>query len=154
MVTMFLGGLWHGANWTFVAWGMYHGLLLVLYNQLAPWWNPLPRSVRQVLTFFLVAIGWVFFRAADWTVAMSMLKAMFTPVTGEAFAHAEVFLPILAVAAAWAMLGKNAFAWHRSFAWSPRTACLLAAALGACVAIIMGGQNSPFCIFSSKDTRL
>jgi len=147
MVTMFIGGLWHGANWTFVAWGLYHGLLLILYNQLAPWWNPLPRVVRQLLTFFLVAMGWVFFRAADWTVALAILTAMFTPVAGQALPHVEVFLPILALAALWAMAGKNAFAWHQSFVWSPRVACALAAVFGGGVAVIMGEHNAPFLYF-------
>src|SRR5215203_462485 len=54
MLTMLIGGLWHGAAWTFVVWGMYHGLLLVAYRLGARWWNPLPAGVRQISMFFFV----------------------------------------------------------------------------------------------------
>ena len=62
-VVMLLGGLWHGANWTFVAWGAYHGLFLSLDKLFAGWtaWR-LPRVLAVPLTFLLVTAGWVFFR--------------------------------------------------------------------------------------------
>ena len=65
---MLLGGLWHGANWTFIAWGAYHGLLLAIERMFGVGRNA-DRSrlilvlPRIVLTFCLVCIGWVFFRA-------------------------------------------------------------------------------------------
>jgi D-alanyl-lipoteichoic acid acyltransferase DltB (MBOAT superfamily) len=69
MLTMLLGGLWHGANWKFAIWGGYHGALLAVERALRPWLAPrLPRALyplRVVATFVLVSVGWVFFRAAD-----------------------------------------------------------------------------------------
>ena len=65
MLTMLIGGLWHGANWTFVAWGGYHGLLLVAYRMAPRIWDALPHVVAQLVMFVLVLIGWVFFRAPD-----------------------------------------------------------------------------------------
>lgn len=70
MITMFLGGLWHGAGFFFILWGLYHGLLLVLYR-LVPIDGYLIRLLGQrlgraaaILVFFhLVCIGWIFFRA-------------------------------------------------------------------------------------------
>ncbi len=68
LITMLLGGLWHGANWTFIAWGAYHGLLLAIERMFGVGRNA-DRSrlilvlPRIVLTFGLVCIGWVFFRA-------------------------------------------------------------------------------------------
>ena len=69
MLTMLLGGLWHGASWNFVIWGGYHGALLGLervvgrkHFQEQPHWLAYP--FRAVVTFVLVCIGWVFFRAA------------------------------------------------------------------------------------------
>jgi D-alanyl-lipoteichoic acid acyltransferase DltB (MBOAT superfamily) len=87
MVTMLLGGLWHGAGWTFVVWGGLHGLLLVvhgLWRQLlearAPGWAergvPGTRALSWLLTFTAVVVGWVFFRAADLPTALSMLQGM------------------------------------------------------------------------------
>jgi alginate O-acetyltransferase complex protein AlgI len=75
-MTMLLGGLWHGANWTFVAWGAYHGLALVFYNRFAKNRRPLPRFVSIGLTFLVVVIGWVLFRADSLHQAGEVLAAM------------------------------------------------------------------------------
>lgn len=64
-LTMFLGGLWHGASWMFVLWGVFHGLLLVIYLPLAKAISDFPLFSRQLLFFHLVCIGWIFFRAED-----------------------------------------------------------------------------------------
>ncbi len=61
LITMLLGGLWHGANWTFVIWGGYHGVLLILDRVMEPWWKSIPRVVYQLATFFAVVAGWVLF---------------------------------------------------------------------------------------------
>jgi alginate O-acetyltransferase complex protein AlgI len=85
MATMLLGGLWHGANWTFVFWGFYHGLLLVLQRVcrlplwLAGW---AARPVWIVATFLGVCIGWVFFRAQSFTDAGALLTRMAWPTAG------------------------------------------------------------------------
>ena len=86
MITMALGGLWHGAGWTFVLWGMLHGLYLVINHgwhalrvrlghdlKRSTWWG---RACACLVTFVAVVIGWVLFRAADLTAAVAMLKAM------------------------------------------------------------------------------
>ena len=65
MLTMVLGGLWHGANWTFAAWGTWHGLLLILHQATATRWERLPPLWQRNVTFVLVTLGWVFFRADD-----------------------------------------------------------------------------------------
>ena len=75
-VTMLLGGLWHGASWTFVIWGAFHGGLLVLYNLgvvRVPW---LPRRVAVALTFLAVVVGWVMFRATSTREAFHIYVAM------------------------------------------------------------------------------
>ncbi len=72
MITMLLGGLWHGAAWTFVAWGFFHGLIIVATHYFGSlrtfsgFANSTSRSVallKWALTFYLVLIGWVLFRA-------------------------------------------------------------------------------------------
>lgn len=81
-VVFVLTGLWHGAAWTFLVWGCYHGLLLI--TERATGWTkdpfrPVPRMARRAVTLVLVVIGWVPFRAADMPHALSMLGHMFTP---------------------------------------------------------------------------
>jgi alginate O-acetyltransferase complex protein AlgI len=83
LITMTLGGLWHGASWTFVFWGVLHGVFLVIhryfhdYCKSQPRWERALRSVpgtllRMLLTFTCVAVGWVFFRAATFGTAFTL----------------------------------------------------------------------------------
>lgn len=75
-LTMFLGGLWHGANWTFAIWGAWHGGLLAIERYLGIS-SSSKRSVLYVpLTLVLVMIGWVFFRAENVSSAFAMLSGM------------------------------------------------------------------------------
>ena len=64
-VVWLLTGLWHGASWSFIAWGAYYGLLLILekfvLHKLLP---KIPKWIRHILTLLIVVVGWVFFRAA------------------------------------------------------------------------------------------
>lgn len=85
MITMLLGGLWHGANWTFIAWGVFHGAILCIYRYVEGERPAEPsqmglsvRVLRTLLMFHLTCIGWLFFRAATITQAGSMLWRMFT----------------------------------------------------------------------------
>ena len=83
MITMLLGGLWHGAAWTFVVWGGLHGLYLVLERFLKQWfgagalWRRLPvRLLLAGITYLCVCVTWVFFRAQSFTAAGHMLAGM------------------------------------------------------------------------------
>lgn len=78
LITMILGGLWHGANWTFVAWGFLHGLGLAINHtkrRLLPHLK-IPGCVSWVITFHFVAFGWVFFRAPDFKSAIRILDGV------------------------------------------------------------------------------
>ncbi|MEN6327467.1 MAG: MBOAT family O-acyltransferase [Syntrophomonas sp.] len=86
---MSISGLWHGAAWTFVAWGMYHGVLLILHNiykrmkvaeRLAKSaGSSILKAISILFTFHLVAVGWVFFRATDLKTALHMVTSMLNP---------------------------------------------------------------------------
>ncbi len=91
MLTMLLGGLWHGAAWTFVAWGGLHGAYLAAERWLKPRVGHLPlwrtlagKLMLALLTYFLVNLTWVFFRAGDFAQAMRMLRSMLLVDTGGA----------------------------------------------------------------------
>ena len=84
VIVMFLGGLWHGAAWTFVVWGLLHGSYLVIervfriFFEEKPWAGTLPvRLLAGFATYVAVCIAWVFFRASDFTIASRMLTGMF-----------------------------------------------------------------------------
>jgi D-alanyl-lipoteichoic acid acyltransferase DltB (MBOAT superfamily) len=106
-VTMLLGGLWHGAGWTFVIWGGLHGLYLIanhgwraLRRRLGPGASastPLTRLLAWAVTFLAVLVAWVFFRAPDLATALSILGSM-TGLGGPAEAAASA--PALAGAGA------------------------------------------------------
>ena len=93
-ITMVIGGLWHGASWLFVLWGAWHGLLLVFHklfmrlqgNRKDKPANKVAHVLGVLLTFHLVAIGWVFFRADSLTVVGEMASQIATQF------HPEVFM--------------------------------------------------------------
>jgi D-alanyl-lipoteichoic acid acyltransferase DltB (MBOAT superfamily) len=87
MLTMLLGGLWHGASWNFVIWGGYHGALLGLERAMGVrgerrGWKLLD-PIRAALTFGLVTISWVFFRASTLHASIDIIGRMFTGAHGH-----------------------------------------------------------------------
>ncbi|MEA1929217.1 MAG: MBOAT family O-acyltransferase [Candidatus Auribacterota bacterium] len=97
-ITMFLGGLWHGAAWTFITWGIYQGFLLIIYKKIKPFLGKVrtPKSqsgiyislfIRIIFFFNLTCLGWLFFRANSMSQAWYMFQGIilnfqFVPGTG------------------------------------------------------------------------
>ncbi len=95
MGTFIIGGIWHGAGWTFVFWGFLHGIALVIQRA----WNQLGFKLwtwlAWLITFNFVNIAWVFFRAKEWDDAVKVLSGMFglnTIIVSEKFAVKLSFL--------------------------------------------------------------
>lgn len=131
MITMLLGGIWHGANWTFVFWGLYHGVLLCLYR-IAGWEKERPLSAfargwRIVLMFHLVCFGWLLFRAESMRQVGTFLHLMATDwrVTPDAVSMllliAFYALPLYLFEYWTGVRAKNSLALLRS-AWPARAA--------------------------------
>lgn len=76
MLTFLIGGLWHGAGWTFVFWGFLHGAGLVVHRLWTGAGGRLPRWAAWLLTFNFVNVAWVFFRATTWDDALKVLSGM------------------------------------------------------------------------------
>jgi alginate O-acetyltransferase complex protein AlgI len=74
-ITMLLGGLWHGANWTFVIWGALHGAVLAINHFWLKLGIALPALVCWALTFLMATIAWIFFRASTFGRAWAILGA-------------------------------------------------------------------------------
>lgn len=103
-VVFFCTGLWHGANWTFIIWGLYHGLFSMLEESVAVL-QKIPKWITYIFTMILVCIGFVIFRAATIGQGLYMIRQMFTglPDTRESmsFAISQLtpwFLTMLAAA--------------------------------------------------------
>ncbi|PLW76571.1 MBOAT family O-acyltransferase [Cohaesibacter celericrescens] len=98
VITMTLTGVWHGASMTFVVWGALNGLQMALERLIKRAWRkrkPVPRLLRQLFTFHLVALLLVLFRASDFSMAFGVLKGLFSPssiamVSGDLLANASV----------------------------------------------------------------
>ena len=90
IIVFALSGIWHGANWTFLVWGLYHGLFIVLDKAgLVRLTERLPKIFNAIITFVLVMIGWVFFRSDTIGQAVQFIGAMLglaqTPPPGAIF---------------------------------------------------------------------
>jgi alginate O-acetyltransferase complex protein AlgI len=102
MITMVLGGLWHGAAWTFVAWGALHGSGQVVghlrrSSRVARGLDPLPDgagrvAVQRIITFHIVCLGWIFFRADSFSTAVTLIGRLFT-----AWGRAPLVTPLVVV---------------------------------------------------------
>ena len=102
MITMVLGGLWHGASWTFVIWGAVHGAGISFLHLLrkSSFRVRIPAWLGVVLTFNFVTLAWVFFRAPDFRAAVGVLSAPFTrtwPEAGHFMAHNYFFIGLMVV---------------------------------------------------------
>jgi D-alanyl-lipoteichoic acid acyltransferase DltB (MBOAT superfamily) len=105
MLTMLLGGLWHGASWTFIAWGGLHGLYLVIERFLknivpeSDIWTRLPSQMLfALITFIAVAFAWVFFRTDSFTQAFTIISSMLNLSVGIPTVAIERFYVVMTFA--------------------------------------------------------
>src|SRR6185369_15550115 len=79
IITMLLGGFWHGAGWTFVLWGAIHGALITINHAWRSIWRgpPVPAAVGWAMTFFAVALAWVPFSSNDLPATWRMYAGLF-----------------------------------------------------------------------------
>jgi alginate O-acetyltransferase complex protein AlgI len=155
MITMLLGGLWHGASWNFVAWGGLLGLALCAEHAMPA--NGLQRAsaflrawelFHWARTMLIVLISWVFFRATDFTVAFAFLRKMFGLTGGAHWLYTPFFIitPFLFAAHA---IGRRYEQRRQTFAFAPGTIYLPALYLTAILALLLfaPSDSSPFIYF-------
>jgi alginate O-acetyltransferase complex protein AlgI len=161
VITFVLVGFWHGAEWTFLLWGLYHGSLLLLERLIGQ--RPVGDGtvslvvVRRAVVVLLVMVGWVFFRAESVPDAFRYLQAMFTPtdfamdprvndaLTNQALlvligASVIFLLPRRFVIGRWLAAGRT---WP---AWAGRVV-VVGALLPLALAFVVSGTFSPFLYF-------
>ncbi len=156
MLTMLIGGLWHGASWTFVVWGGLHGAYLIgerVFEKLfeaAPWRSTAgARMAGMVLTFVLVCIAWVFFRASSFSQAFAIIESMFGAGHGKRALDPSNY-PLIGLAMG-AVLATHWFMRERSLeevvARTPWYVRSIALAIMIVSIIIMQGQDRAFIYF-------
>lgn len=154
MLTMLIGGLWHGANWTFVAWGGLHGFFLAVERALgigrnqaaagSPIWHGFKRVGLTFLTFHLAVFAWIFFRAANFTQAFDFIRGI---LRCNNLAAVGV-LPLLVAAAILAIdVPQNAAGEHTVFLRTPWWIQSPAYAALCFALILFGGRETPFIYF-------
>ena len=103
-ITMVIGGIWHGANWTFILWGAMHGFLQMIYQVWAA--NPnnkdrIPRPLAIGITFICIVMTWIPFRSATWDGAMSIFAACFNFTSGAGTHLTDPFAVVFWIAVGW-----------------------------------------------------
>jgi len=140
-VTMLLGGLWHGAGWTFVLWGAAHGLGLavgVLWRRFVP--LTLPSAVGWALTFVIVMLTWILFRAPNLDVAL----AMFAALAGDPGFTTQQGWRLIGVAAACAILVPPSYRVAQWLTEEPRKLAALALGVTAIIILVQLGRDTAY----------
>ena len=150
LLTMLIGGLWHGASWNFVLWGGLHGSVLAAERQLVP---AMPRNrpmrwLARATVFHFVCLGWIFFRARTLPEALAMLAALSNWKWNHNYTAALAYLsicvlPMLAIDLCLEWTKEEYPTQHASFQWQ------LAAAAAAVILIAFGSayESAPFVYF-------
>ena len=147
LISMGLCGLWHGAGWTFVAWGLMHGGGLIACRAWQKKGFPLPAALSWTLTMLFVLVGWVLFRSPDFATAGNMLTGMVG--LGSGLAPTVTIKPVLAGAIAASVLIPSTQrlvegGWLRPVAYQAVGIALL---LLVCVLVVGQGQPTAFIYF-------
>ena len=150
-VVMLLGGLWHGASWTFLLWGAYHGGLLAL-ERLCGERNAFPvapRIVQRVLVLLVVMYGWVLFRCSSFSDIVVYTKNLFGGggLHGDISAYIQQPLSLVAIlcAAVIALFMKNTWELNLKVTWW--TFLWMTALFAISLCVIMVNSSSPFLYF-------
>ncbi|MEX0746141.1 MAG: MBOAT family protein [Phycisphaeraceae bacterium] len=154
MLVMVLGGLWHGASWNFVIWGTIHGGWLALERMQGKdsAYRHLPRPLRVAVTFLIVMLAWVFFRADDLPAALAHLAAMFalsTPGEAAGLIGGAIYDPFHALTVTLAGVvvwtAPQSWDWTRRLSWIKIVICLLL--LWSALAMLEAQAYNPFIYF-------
>ena len=147
MVTMLLGGLWHGASWTFVIWGGVHGSLIALEQlriKLLPNMATLPLALRRLWVLNFVAGAWILFRAQDLDEVAKIVNGLWAPTNWGSFVP-EMAWPLLLIACAILLHPFDSVARIRLISRKlPKPVILTVSvmALAICVALSIGNPGT------------
>lgn len=141
MATMILGGLWHGASWSFALWGFIHGTLLVAHHRCQDTWDSWPVSVQRGVTFAGVCLAWVPFRARTIQEAFGWYGALFGVNGAYVGAVSPILVGYVLIGLLVALQLRNAYRGTLE-RFSPLRAALLG--VGTAIAVVRMGTSSSF----------
>ena len=146
LAVFLLTGLWHGANWTFVVWGLFHGFFLLL-EEFVPRLKKLPKVLGQLYTLLVVTLGFVVFRADSLAAAWQYFGCMFG--AGARIPDVSQLTPYFMVMLAAAVLGACPLAdrFKHKKRWEPIRFVLAFLLLVWCMIRLAGGSYNPFIYF-------
>jgi len=146
MITFLLGGLWHGAGWTFIFWGFLHGFALIIYSL---WRNigfKLWNWFAWFLTFNFINISWVFFRAEEWSDAINIISSMFSYDTQNIN---PIWIGFILLAFFVVLTFKNSMSYLEKFCFTKKYVLFMAFLLtSSFIAIRLIGEQSEFLYFN------
>jgi alginate O-acetyltransferase complex protein AlgI len=139
---MLIGGLWHGASWSFVLWGGLHGGALIinrLWSRYMPRDRRLPPLLAWAITFAFTVVVWLPFRAPDWHTAMIYARGLIGQGSGTAHWPYVPAIIVLAVVAIWHIAYRFAPRWKKSLAGfrHPERFWQMGAVLAAILSLIL-----------------
>lgn len=151
IITMVLGGLWHGANWTFIVWGSLHGGILAVERFFKNRnLNLIPRFLHLPITFMVVCIGWIYFRSHSVAEANLWISKIFFlnpdlswDLVHIPLKHKDRFFVVLVISFFAAFFTKNT--WEKQFPPTVKRAILLAFLFVLCLTFM--NEESPFLYF-------
>lgn len=152
LLTMAIGGMWHGANWTFLAWGLIHGIVLSIERFFKDHGLNFKgfKYLKWLATFFIVNLAWIFFRAPDFKTAFQWLEKVFflnPNITWDLLSiperHQDRYFFALAIGFVGALFLKNT--WEISFRPTIGRAAILGILFALCLMYM--GDESPFLYF-------
>lgn len=154
LVVMLLGGFWHGASWTFLVWGAIHGGWLALERRWGKtsFYHRAPAALRVLVTFVIVDLAWVFFRAADLPSALRYIRALAglgDGAAGSVLVRATLYSPVhaIAIAAAAAVAFLGVSTWDLSKRVTPLRAALSMGLFAWSIVALSGQGFNPFLYF-------
>jgi alginate O-acetyltransferase complex protein AlgI len=151
---MLLGGLWHGAAWTFLIWGGIHGAMLIFerMRDKTAFWDKMPRALQTATTFLILLVAWVFFRSGDLPSAFQYCASMFGASGLEGgggvlrgVLSQPYYLGTFLVAAAATWMLPQAWDWTRSLTW-PKAAAVVVL-LWLSIIVLSTQAYNPFIYF-------
>ena len=151
-LTMLLGGLWHGANWTFVLWGAFHGTALAVERARGGrlWPAGAPPLLARGTTFLLVVVGWIFFRCPHLSGAFEILGGL-AGANGVASrlpgGAGEWTISLIALPACLGLVWLAPNSWALRLRAGPLFLVALVALFLLCVAVMLVNASSPFLYF-------
>ena len=156
MIVFILTGFWHGANWTFILWGLFHGIFLILergkFGQIL---EKLPSPVKRIYTLVVVLVGWVFFRCDTIGETFTYLKSMFSLNLShmhrlevvECFDREFIFLFILSLIGSLPIVPALNKRFGNSQAAGFLSDIILTATFAFAVCYMVGADFNPFIYF-------